>query len=312
MKNNPENEYELYKSLARITRSEYCLDYDACPLPGTNLVFNIDGYSEIYSRYAWINIDAWAYRAVMASISDILAVGGQPIAIMTSIGIKNREEALDASHGIGMASQDIGVRVLKSDTNLARLERWIDITSIGRTHKPPIPRRTKSNVRKRVIVVQIGYSGYGLLESMIANGEIHYDQIPGWLIYRRPPVSAWRILLRCEVIAGMDNSDGLGYTLATLGYLNGLDIHVEHVAIDPKVVKIFSREGLTIDIKTVLSSWEDYNLVYLVEEEFVDCLKQRAKKEGTPLSIIGWAEEGSGKLIHRGQIIDDGKGWSWL
>ncbi|MCE4609107.1 MAG: AIR synthase related protein [Desulfurococcales archaeon] len=312
MKKSPRNEHELYRELARITQSEHCLDYDACPLPGTNLVVNIDGYSETYSRYAWIDIDAWAYRAVMASLSDIIAVGGQPIAVMISIGVKNREEALEAGHGIQMASQDTGVKVLKSDTNLARYERWIDIASIGMTPKAPIPRRARENVTRRIKIVQLGYSGYGLLETMIAEGKLHYEQIPGWLIYRKPPVKAWRILSRCDVIAGMDNSDGLGYTLATLGYLNELDIYIEHVAIDSRVARILDQEGIPVDVPRMLGSWEDYNLVYLVEEDHVECLKQHARSENVPFAVMGWAEKGSGRLIYKGMIIDDGKGWSWV
>ncbi|MEB3760144.1 MAG: AIR synthase related protein [Desulfurococcales archaeon] len=312
MKKNPQNEYELYRELARITHSEYCLDYDACPLQDTNLVVNIDGYSEVYSRYSWINIDAWAYRAVMASLSDIITVGGQPIAVMVSLGVNNREEAFEASHGVKMASQDASVKVLKSDTNLARYERWIDIASIGITHRTPISRRAPRNAKKNALIVQLGYSGYGLLESMIANGKIQYEQIPGWLIYRRPPLNAWKVLSRCEVIAGMDNSDGLGYTLSTLGYLNGLDIYLEEIAIEPKVVKILDEEEINMDIRIVLGSWEDYNLVYLVEEDFVDCLERNCRMENIPFTIMGWAEEGSGKLIYKGRIVDNGKGWSWI
>ena len=312
MEKSPRKEYELYRELARITHSEYCLDYDACPVPDTNLVINIDGYSEVYSRYTWINIDAWAYRAVIASLSDIIAVGGQPIAVMVSLGVKNREEAFEASQGVRMASEDTSVRVLKSDTNLARYERWIDIASIGITHRTPISRRARRNAMKKALVVQIGYSGYGLLESMIAKEKVHYEQVPEWLIYRRPPINAWKVLSRCRVIAGMDNSDGLGYTLATLGYLNGLDIYLEEIAIDPKIVKILEEEEITLDVQTMLGSWEDYNLVYLVEEDFVDCLARYSRMENIPFTIMGWTKEGSGKLVYKGQIIDNGKGWSWI
>ncbi len=309
---DPRRELELYESLSKIAGSESCLYYDACPIPGFNLVVNIDGYSETYSRYRWMSIEAWSYRAIMASISDLIAVGARPIAVWASIGVLSEKEALDAVAGMRKAADILGIPVLKSDTNKSRVERWIDVASIGEVDRKPIGRKIEGDIlgnAEKTSIVQIGYAGYGLIEWKLYN--TMRDNPPDWLVWRSPSFNAWKILAKCGALASMDNSDGLAYTLQTLAFINSLDIYLDSILVDPRIYELIKEENVELKDSDFLSSWEDYNLVLITTKEQADCIMRECSILNVDCKIIGCGNRGAGRLFYRGKLVDYSQGWLW-
>ncbi len=298
---------DIHRLLADITGSRRCLDYDACPSQG-GLLVNMDGYSMSASRPPWASIGDWAWRAVVAAASDIAASGGKPLGLMYSIGVPSLEEALEAAHGVGSAAKWIGVEVLKSDTNKCGCDSWIDVAMVGISTRP-IPR---SGARPGDLVVQIGYSGYGLLARLAMEGRINIAELGEDLVELlrrpRPPLAAGPSISSCGASASSDNSDGLGYTLRVIAESSGVGMVLGDPLVDPRVLRVL--RGLGMEAGDAYSSWEDYNLVVAVPEPRVGCLLDSCNALGIPCQVIGRVVEDRG-LVYRGRSLRV-EPWEWF
>ncbi|MCE4602174.1 MAG: AIR synthase related protein [Desulfurococcales archaeon] len=298
---------EIHKLLAEATGSTRCLDYDACPLQG-GLLVNMDGYSMSSSKPPWASIEDWAWRAVIASASDVAASGGRPLGIIYSIGVPSLEEALEAARGVGEAARWIGAEVLKSDTNRCRCDSWIDVGVIGVSSKP-IPR---SGARPGDLVVQVGYAGYGLLAKLAMEGTLRVEELSEDLIALlrrpRPPLVVGPSISSCGATASSDNSDGLGYTLRVIAESSGVRMLLEDPLVDPRVLRVL--RGLGKEPGDAYNSWEDYNLIVTLPRRRASCLLGSCSRLGIPCRIIGRVEKGEG-LVYQGRDLRV-KVWEWF
>lgn len=296
---------DFYRLLAREARSEACLRFDACPLDG--LLVNIDGYGEEESRFPWMRLEDWGWKAVVSALSDVEASGGRPLGVMISLGVRSVEEAVLVVRGAREASAWAGVGIYKSDTNRAE-KRWIDVAVVGRSERP-IPR---DGAREGDLVVQVGLAGYGLVAGLVLEGRLGLGDVPGdVLLYTRrphPPLGAGAAASSCGASAGMDNSDGMGYTLKTIADMSGVRIEVDRVAAPRSVSELASRLGLSPE--DLLRSWEDYNLVYTGDRRAVDCILSWCSKARVHCEVIGRVTRGSG--VYLGGRSVEVEGWSWF
>jgi len=297
---------ELYERLARITGSMRCLEYDACP--HGELVYNIDGYSEGDSRLPWMTLRDWGWKSTVASASDIAASGGEPLVILYSIGVRSIDDAIEIAGGVAEASKWINTVILKADTNKCIGDSWIDIAVIGRSSRP-IPR---SGAKPGEVVMQIGYSGYGLVSKLILDGKLSLDTVDKSVVdYTRrpkPPIRVGRLLGDCGVSASIDNSDGLGYSLWIMSQYSRVKISLEDPLVDPGVSTLLEEAGLTSG--DVYLSWEDYNIVVSIGVDGVDCLLRECRIYNVPCSIIGRVNEGYG-VYYKGSPLRT-PGWTWF
>ncbi len=302
-----EGEKGLTRRLAETLGLGDCYYYDACPGPG-GLLYNIDGYAEEHSRYPFLTLADWGYRSVASAVSDIVASGGEPLAILYSLGTRSRGEALEVASGVADAARDIGLVVLKSDLNRAS-KPWIDVAAIGRSRRP-VSRR---GARPGDVVVQAGYLGYGLLEHLVYTGRVPLDPALGVAGFGRrlPPLGAWRVVSG-YASASSDNSDGWAATLANIAEASGVGIVLEELHGDPGVVGLLEDYAPSLDLDSMLwGSWEDYNLALTLPGGLVEEALDSCRVLAIPCWVVGRVVEGSG-LWFRGERIDAGGGWSWL
>ena len=296
-------EHLLHMRLAELSGSEECLGYDACPGPG-GLLYNIDGYHEDYSRYPFLSRADWAYRAVAASVADVIASGGRPLAVMYSVGVESEAHALEVARGVGEAARDLGVVVLKSDYNRGR-GSWIDVASIGSTRRPV----SRKGASPGDALLQAGYLGYGLLERLVAENIVGIDEalnVRGFL--RRLPPRAEGIV-SAYATASSDNSDGWAVTLWGIAEYSGARIVIEEVHPDPTVESIVEQVGVAREA-IWLESWEDYNIALTVRENEVEDALEGCGKAGVPCWIIGRVTEGDPQVVYKGRVVTGG--WSWV
>ncbi len=275
-----------------------CIYYEACP--HGSIVLNLDGYSMKESRPPYIPVDIWAWRAVLGSIMDVVATAARPQVVSVSIGVSSSQDLYEATYGAAQATLWAGALFGKSDSNLSSPGgEWIDVAVLGSLDGPPIPRLLLEEASEELRVVQIGYTGYGLAESrMMWNSEIP----PPYIVKRKPPVNAWRVLRKCGALSSSDNSDGAGYTLKVMAVLSRLDIHIERFIVDPRI------PGLG-DAWEISNSWEDYNLFVIATGEQAKCIELELDKLGIPGGVIGWAGPGDGRVFIRGEEYR-GEGWN--
>ena len=267
-----------------------CASYEACPL-GEGLAVNIDGYSVEESLLPGLLWSVWGWRSLTACLGDIYALGAEPVAAGFSVGLGDAWSAWEVLQGFLAATRYYGVEPVKSDSNSPGGGRgWIDVYCLGRLLAEPIPNRAPPG---DYLVVQLGYSGYGLLEKRILEGwEPPPMLLP--LLKRKLPTRIPLILAECGASAARDNSDGYLYTLELLAGSSRLDIQLTRPPlVDPRLLSLIRDQW------GALESWEDYNLLLLAREVEAECLVSRAREVGVPVAVVGRAVPGGGG-VYRG------------
>ncbi|MCE4624391.1 MAG: AIR synthase related protein [Desulfurococcales archaeon] len=287
-------EQEVFKLIQARLYSSDCYLYEACPLG--RVVVNLDGYSLPESRYRFLTLPIWAWRAVMGAIMDVVATGARPAGVSVSLGLPE-DEVYEALTGALEAARYAGATPMKHDTNTSR-EGWIDVLAVGELETSPVPRLPLRR-RGELIVVQIGYAGYGAVEYRLHSSGAGVEAVPPWLVKRKPPIEAWRAISRCQPAAASDNSDGLGYTIKVMARLGKLNITLDrHPLVDPKLTTQYN-----LTPSEALTSWEDYNLILLTDKAGLECLSEEIERTRTPWSVIGSASPGTGLVTIGGRAL---------
>ncbi len=270
-----------------------CKLYEACPIPGVDgLVVNIDGYSVEESLLPGLSWSVWGWRSLTACIGDLYAVGAEPVAAGFSLGLREDNMAWEAFQGFLAAARYYGVEPLKNDSNSpGRGRGWIDVYCIGKITPPdkhPIPNQA---IPGEYAVVQLGYTGYGLLEKRLLEGKgIPLRLMP--LLKRKLPTRLPQVLGACRVAAARDNSDGYLHTLQLLATSSRVDIMLSEPPLgDPRLPPKYGGGW------ALLESWEDYNLLLLVERGGESCLVESAVGLDVPVRVLGYAVPGSGRVV---------------
>ena len=296
---------ELLRELSRLSGSLEFFDFDAPPLGG--LLVNIDGYEASSSKLPWMSWSDWGWKAVVASMSDVVASGGKPVAVLYSVGAPSRDVVVEVARGVGDACRWANARVLKADTNRSRLDAWIDVAVAGVTLKPI----SRSGARPGDLLVQVGLLGYGLVASTALRGLIDIGGYPEAMEYTRRPrinLGVGPKLSECNATAAIDNSDGWAATLQQLSEASKVKIVVEELPATREAVKLIQE--LNLPEEELLESWEDYNIAVTMPEESVECLLEYCRKENVECHVVGRVESGE-NVYFKGRRVEP-KGWTWF
>lgn len=106
--------------------------------PGERLVASADtSVEEVHFRRAWLTPHEIGWRATAAALSDLAAMGAEPLGVLVSLSVPERWlEALDhLADGIGEAARAAGAPIVGGDlTGAAQLT--IAVTVLGHTAAP--------------------------------------------------------------------------------------------------------------------------------------------------------------------------------
>ncbi len=296
------NERKIIRDLASILGLGECIDYDACPF-NDKIIVNMDGYALEYSKYPFLTLEDWGYRSIAAAVSDVIASGGTPKAVLYSVGVRSRDEAQAIAIGISEAVRKLGLKVLKSDLNRAT-RPWIDVAVLGVTERPV----SRAGAGPGDLVIQAGYLGYGLVEYLVFKGKIPLHE--AWNIVgfaRRLPPRIEKVIMRYAT-ASSDNSDGWSATLWNIAYSSNVSIHLDDFIIDPQVRGLL--EKYRVKLEAGLTSWEDYNIAFTVKAEDAVRVLDECKALGVNCWIVGRVGEGPARVEYRGREL--AYGWEWL
>lgn len=293
------------RELSRLSGSLDFFDFDAPSLDG--LLFNIDGYEASESRLPWMSWSDWGWRAVIASISDVLASGGRPVAVLYSVGGPSKDVVLEVVRGVSEACRWAGVRVLKADTNRSSHDTWIDVVVIGVTMRAI----SRAGGRPGDLLVQVGPIGYGLVAEMALRGVVRIDDYPRSLEFTRRPRVDLGIGLRlseCGVRAAIDNSDGWAVTLYQLSKASGVKLVVDKLLVVEEALRLLDKLGL--GELELFRSWEDYNIAAVIPEDRVECLLSYCRSSNIQCDVVGRVEAGEG-VYFKGKPVEP-RGWTWF
>ncbi len=231
------------------------------------------------------------WRAAAANLSDLAAMGAQPLSITVGLGLPAHTTLSwieELYRGMSDCLAKYGGAIVGGDLCRSS-DRTVAITALGEVQPTQVIRRNTAVPGMTVIVTGVhGASRAGLAlllgELVLSNDEIQAD----WIKAHQQPVprfdaiAALRQIIQAQttkasssapVIAGMDSSDGLANALLQLSSSSGvgMDIVRSQIPIPPG---LSAAVGPKTAIDWALYGGEDFELVLCVPPSIAEKLIQ--------------------------------------
>lgn len=213
-------------------------------------------------------------KALAVNLSDIAAMGTQPIGYLLGLGIPQNmpQKTIESIlQGIFDLAKSLQLPLLGGDTNVWAGPLVLSVTAIGKQLGRGVARRDAAKAGQRIFVT--GSLG----------GSRHHKEF-----LFEPRIKEGILLQQLEcVTAMMDISDGLAKDLPTLCWASNVGAVIDTLQI-PYSPSIRHKSNA---LERALCDGEDFELLFTVKPEGVEELLQLTKKHALELSEIGWTQE---------------------
>lgn len=255
----------------------------------------------VHFRTDWSGPEQIGRKAVAVNVSDLEAMGAEPVSLVIAIGLPSTTPVLWLKQlyaGIRAEAEAAGVSVVGGDTTAAD-KLTLAVTVIGQTgHLPAV---TRAGARPGQVIAQIGrlgWAGAGL--TVLRRGfrspraAVAAQQVP------QVPYGAGRIAAQAGASAMVDVSDGL---LADLGHIAGasgvrIELDSAAIAIDEPLRVVGAATGAD-PLGLALGGGEDHGLAAAFDEQLVP--------EGW--TVIGRVVDGEPAVLVDGEPWAGSAGW---
>ncbi len=243
----------------------------------------------------------WSIIAV--NLSDIAAMGGTPLGLVTAIGITRGhpiEFIEQMADGMNDCARRFGTSVIGGDTK-EHEDLVLCGTAIGEVGKERILLRRGAKAGDLVAVTgQLGMAGAGYHSMKRA---LNLKEAEDHLKRPWPRIKEGMALGKSGFVTScMDISDGLSTSIFELSRNSGMTYEVDYARI-PKAKEVFlAFQDKERQKDLVLNFGDDYELLFTIERESEPDLEKLSKELGTPMTVIGKVTSGEENIL-----IDDGK-----
>lgn len=242
--------------------------------------------------------------SVIASISDLAAVGADPIGVLLCVTLPGDDPEVQeaVARGVREACEAAGTFVLGGDTNDGPMLE-ISVTAAGLVPESGYHSRVGMAAGDRVYAS--GRLGAGAALAASALMELP-DTLYAESDYRPQPRLKEGRAIRGIASATMDTSDGLLATLDQLARLNGVAVDLVEdlpALLEPGAARLSVQLGLP-PLAFLAAHHGEFELVFSVPPDQVAALEQAAAALGWEPVFLGVAREGTG--IHLGERELDG------
>jgi thiamine-monophosphate kinase len=281
---------------------------DDCAVIDGDIAFSTDLSIEgVHFRREWLSPSEIGYRSTAIALSDLAAVAAQPIGVLVSLGCTDADIAEAAEmlmDGVADALRACGASLLGGDLTRSPTALIIDVTVVGRVHKPVL--RSGAQPGDSIWVTgRLGAAAAAV--RMLQNGRVPGDDARVAFAHPVPRIPEARWLAERSVMhALIDLSDGLLGDIAHIAAASGVAAVIEEgaVPVHPAALRVRgNREQLNL----ALSGGDDYELCFTAPPGAVE--KVQAEFESAfalPLARVGYIEEGSGvRLRSEMGAVDD-------
>jgi thiamine-monophosphate kinase len=264
---------------------------------GQRLLASCDMLVEgIHFRRDWAGPDQVGEKAAAVNLSDIAAMGGRPIALLTSLALPPGLPMawVEAFYdGFERLANRWGSPLVGGDTVGSPGPVVVDVTVLGVARKP-VPRTGAAAGDVLVLTGPVGAAaaGLALLERGVRwpGGGAGERRLLEAQLTPRPRVDEGRWL--AEVARAMtDLSDGLGVGLVNLLGGLGATLDASQVPRLPEVSEVAGRLGMP-ETQLILNGGEDYELLAAVPSEAWPALADTFRRRRRPLHRIGVVHAG--------------------
>jgi len=263
------------------------------PEPGMELVVSTDTSVEGIHWPEDYPLDKAADRAVCAALSDLAAMGAEPLCAWLNVSARDSGSVQKMGLGATRALQRYDVELAGGDTCRAPLN-ILSATVAGQLPEGTAMRRNQAGVSDSLWLVGVlGFHALGLQQWLAGN---HDGEFVACVDELKPQLQAGVRLRKLGVKCCIDISDGL---LQDAGHLadasqTGMDIEITCV---PQWQLLCSKAGEASALQAIAYGGEDYALL---------CTTPAHQQLPDGLAVkIGSCREGSGvRLLKSGQPIE--------
>lgn len=271
------------------------------PSRGRELVLTTDLLVEgVHFDPRTASIEDIGYKAAIANLSDIAAMGARPEYALVSIALPpgwTTPQVLRLYRGITEACRPQGVTLIGGDTSASPYGLFLNLTVVGSV--PTGRALMRSGARPGDLLYVTGTLGDSLAGlALLSRG--NRRRTPGlnasarsFLIARhRRPVALSRLgqLLSIHRLASaaIDVSDGLSGDLRHLCEQSrvGAEVRADALPLSP-ALRAYARSSNTDPVALALRGGEDYELLFTVPPAKRPSLHRLARHAGRPLTCVG-------------------------
>lgn len=209
-------------------------------------------------------------KALNVGLSDIAAMGGEPLYAFVTLGIPaktSEQDVLSFYTGLDHAARAHGVIIAGGDVSRSRDSFFVSLTVVGQIPYDQVKPRSTAKPGDHVYVSgTLGTSALGLvLLRKGRRGENIYIQAHKNPI---PRIKLGRVLAGIpEVHAMIDVSDGLVQDLGHVALASGVAAKIEFRNVPrQKDFEVLCREFKADPVKILLAGGEDYELLFTMSE----------------------------------------------
>jgi thiamine-monophosphate kinase len=258
--------------------------------------FTLEG---VHFRRDWHPAESVGHRCVTRGLSDIAAMGGQPVAVFLSLALPGDlpQRWVDGfMRGILNQSERYGATLAGGDTAESPNGVLADIVVLGAVPRGQAVLRTGARSGDGIYVTgALGGSAAAVVQLRDGRKKpLDPRQYPRHF-FPEPRVKLGRILREKKLASAMiDTSDGLSVDLAHICDESGVGAEVEADAIPLARV---GRPSHQVDLKLGLHGGEDYELLFTARPN----RRIPARIEGVPITRIGCIKRGRKILLVNGE-----------
>lgn len=313
------NEFEiirnLFKPLSEGASEALGLSDDAAlysPPEGYDTVFSKDLMAAGVHFPADARADMIAGRLLRVNLSDLAAMGAEPVGYLLGLGLtadEGEDWLASFADGLREAQQRFGLALWGGDTIRTNSGLCLSLTAIGRVPRGQALRRNGARAGDKIVLS--GTLGNAALALPGLGTTMPDTDVLATTYWQPTPRLELGQALRGMASSAIDVSDGL---LADLGHICaasgvGAQLEADKIPISDAARQHANEPGF---LSTVLTGGDDYELVFTVHEDDLDQLKPLSTKCGVELSIIGDVVPGGGVNVfdESGEVVEfSGRGY---
>jgi thiamine-monophosphate kinase len=252
-----------------------------------NLIVSTDTSVEEVHFPKGIKPEYAAYRACVTALSDLAAMGSQPLAFQLSLSTKENNSKFFSSFKKGLQdfSNDYMIGLIGGD--LVKGQYQISVTVFGKQHSKVLPR---NNVNVGDIVCLSGPLGNGLFGMQNFKKFNKKNEISSAYLKPKALIDYGKSIAEFASSA-IDVSDGF---LQDLGHLS----KASNVGFE--LLSSLIPHNSNLSLNHCLNCGDDYQLIFTVPKKHIQPLTKKMKRKKLSMYQVG-------KSIKRKKIILDGK-----
>ena len=245
-------------------------------------------------------------KSVAVNISDIAAMGGEPLFIFLSLGLPKGFDPSwlqSFSNGISEACKENKCFLAGGDTVRSMEGILITITVIGEAPADQVVYRNNAAVGDAIWVsgsLGMAAAGLALCKKECDHDISQLNNLVEAHLNPIPRVRLGRLLAENKIVhAMMDLSDGLATDLSQLCKESGVGavINAEKLPVDPALKEV-SQQIDKEPLDLALRGGEDYELLFTAVPEAEKEIKALGVRAGVPLSQVGTIVEKPGVRLN--------------